>query len=278
VVNNCILTGIPRSGTSLVCSLLNKLDNTLALVEPLDMSVFLRCENTEARKRFLDDYFKCTRKIFLATKQVRCLDFEGEGNTFVTNGSGARENLIKGYRDEFVTRSMGADFKLIIKHPNAFTALLGELIVFYPCFAVVRNPVSVIASWSTLVHPLRDGRAPMAEAFDLRLADKLSSLTDTLARQVCLVNWYFEIYARLLRPVNVIRYEDIISSQGGCLVRIVPEANCFSEALSSRNASQIYSKELMATVADKLLVVGGAWQGFYSDIELNSLVTIGANQ
>lgn len=271
MANNLILTGIPRSGTSLVCSLLNKLDNTLALVEPLDVPSFLMCTNGSARRQFLNNYFEHTRDTLLATGQVRCLDFAVEGNTFASHTNGLRENIIKGYKEESVARNMSADFKLVVKHPNIFTALLEELAGFFPCFAVVRNPVSVIASWSTLAHPLSEGHAPMAEAFDMKLSAQLNGLADKLSRQIYLVNWYFDIYSRLLNPADVIRYEDVIASQGACLVNIAPQAKCLNQSLHSRNTSEIYNKELMVSIADKLLGMGGAWRDFYSDRDIYGL-------
>ena len=37
---NVVLTGLPRSGTTLACHLLNKLPNTVALLEPIEPSRF----------------------------------------------------------------------------------------------------------------------------------------------------------------------------------------------------------------------------------------------
>jgi hypothetical protein len=88
----------------------------------------------------------------------------------------------------------------------------------------VRNPLAVLASWHSLEHPLRDGHAPMAEAFDLSLNAEIVAESNALDRQLTLLNWYFESYLRNLKMERVIKYERIIESAGRALSVIVPSA------------------------------------------------------
>lgn len=270
--NNIILAGIPRSGTSFVCSLLNKIDGVLALVEPLDMSAFSACKNQHERHIFLSNYFECSRKSILTQKKINALDFDSESNTFVNDASQGRKTTIKGFKSLNVNKNLGSDFIFVIKHPNAFSALLNELCANWRCFAVVRNPVSVIASWSSLDHPLSQGRAPMAEFFDAELKRKLDSTKNTLVRQVHLINWYFECYHRLLSPSQIIFYESVVKTSGKSLANMVPAAHLLSENISSMNNNKIYGLETMSEIAKLLQDCGGYWTKFYTASDINKLL------
>jgi len=270
--NNIILAGIPRSGTSFVCSLLNKVEGVLALVEPLDMVAFSNCKDKYERHTFLSNYFNCARSSILTEKKIRALDFDSESNTFINDGYQGRKTTIKGFKELKVNKNLDNEFTFIIKHPNAFSALLNELCVNWQCFAVVRNPVSVIASWNSLDHPLSRGRAPMAELFDDELRQRLDSIEDVLARQVHLVNWYFDCYHRLLTPSQIIFYESVVRTCGKSLSGVVSAAQFLSEDISSMNNNKIYDKVTMKKIAQLLEDCGGGWTKFYNIGDINALL------
>lgn len=270
--NNIILAGIPRSGTSFVCSLLNKIDGVLALVEPLDMSAFSACKNQHERHIFLSKYFEHSRASILQGEKINVLDFDSESNTFVDDAHARRKTTIKGFKLSEVNKNFDRDFLFIVKHPNAFSALLNELSVNWRCFAVVRNPVSVIASWSSLDHPLSQGRAPMAELFDDELRRKLDSIKNTLVRQVHLINWYFECYHRLLSPSQIIFYESVVKTSGKSLSNMVPAAQLLSENIGSMNNNKIYDQAVMGKIAQLLQDCGGFWAKFYTPNDINELL------
>ncbi len=77
--NNVILTGIPRSGTTLVCYLLNQLPNTIALHEPYN-PFYAAAEGTP-RSRLAEDieqFFVTTRDSLLTTGTARSKHFKGK--------------------------------------------------------------------------------------------------------------------------------------------------------------------------------------------------------
>jgi hypothetical protein len=273
MARNIILTGIPRSGTTLTCSLLNKIPNTLALVEPLDMVKFNACTDAAQRIRFLSDYFEQIRIDVASKKKISLLDIEGDGtNTFQYQENGARKTQIKGHREQEITKQLDSDFNLVIKHPNVFTALLKELKQHWDCYAIVRNPLSVFASWESLAHPLSNGHAPMAEYYDAVLKEKLQNTSGKLARQLILMNWYFETYLREINSFNVLRYEDIVSTSGAGLIKIVPDSN-INEPLQSYNRRTVYSKEYMLQMMEVLYAdKDGQWRSFYTEQDLLSVM------
>src|SRR3989338_1571194 len=59
---NVILTGVPRSGTTLICHLLNKLPDTVALHEPMDVFTFSRLKTRDAIRDEISAFFQMTRR------------------------------------------------------------------------------------------------------------------------------------------------------------------------------------------------------------------------
>lgn len=271
VSKNIILAGIPRSGTTLVCHLLNQLPDVLALVEPINMTEFLGQPNAEARKAYIDSFCLAVRQQAVDDGQITAKIISGGGtNTFNSDAHGMRRpSLIKeGVID--LSMPVSDDFKLVVKHPNAFSALLPELSQAYNCFAVIRNPLSVLASWNSLDHPLAQGRAPMAEAFDAELKTRLEKELDKLERQLILMDWYYQQYDDYLEACNIIRYEDVIASGGRALQCIDGTAVNLCENLANKNLNSLYSAGFMLQVLEglKLNALHRCW-GFYTLDELD---------
>lgn len=245
----------------------------MALVEPLDVVKFNICADSQQRIEFLRTYFLKLRDDIARKNKISLLDIEGDGtNTFKYDGEGARKTQIKGHREQQITKELNDDFTLLIKHPNIFTALLSELKNHWECFAIIRNPLSVFASWESIAHPLSNGHAPMAEHYDPELRQKLLKYSDKFSRQLSLMNWYFRSYLREINHHNIIRYEDIVASAGSALVRIIPGAN-IHEPLQSYNRRTVYNKSYMSQMMEVLLAdEEGAWRHFYSPRDLLSVI------
>ena len=270
--NLVLLGGIPRSGTTLTCRLLNQVSNTLALVEPLDMNALLAASGPAGRAEFIRQFAAQIRRQVLAGEAVRVKALDGEQtNTFAADASegGKRKNIITGEVDASLGKAFTSEFLLLIKHPNAFAALLPELRSHFSVYMHVRSPLSILASWHSLDHPLSMGHAPMAESFDKALKATLAVEGDSLNRQIALLNWYFSRFLDYLPRTDIIRYEDVVASNGRQLANIVPAAAGLTADLQLRNRNPLYDDAFMVTAAERLLALGGAWQLFYSaqDIE-----------
>jgi hypothetical protein len=269
--NDVILTGIPRSGTTLTCHLLNQVPDTVALHEPMNPQVLVGRDDRVKMER-IAAFFSAQRASLLASGTARGKSVRGRS----THNSFDRERVAEGLRqsniDTFIVRidkPLGADFMLAMKHPNAFTALLELLVQRFRCFAVIRNPLGVLGSWNSVAVPVRDGRAPFAEAFDARLARALEAEPDRHARQLILLSWYYEQYRRHLRDAHILRYENIVVSRGRELARITAGAAQLDQELENQNRSELYDSDLVRGLAGRLLDTDGAWWQFYtrSDVE-----------
>ncbi|MFC3093838.1 hypothetical protein DRW07_10190 [Alteromonas sediminis] len=249
-----LFAGIPRSGTTLTCHLLNQIPCSHALIESMDMDAFLQCENAQRRATFITDYLTDTYSNIQRQQPILINKIDQQAtNTFAESPAGEkRKNKIVAKVPTVITQKLDNHFSLVLKHPNAFSALLDELTTSFTVFAQIRNPLSVIASWNSLDHPLSRGHAPMAEAFDENLHATLSAVSDDLDRQLLLLDWYYKKFKTILPKDKIIRYEDIIKTGGKALSSIVPGADKLNEHLEDRNANALYNIGLIEAAYAKL--------------------------
>ena len=269
-----ILTGIARSGTTLTCSLLNKLPQSVALHEPMNPAELVGLDvHTEFLER-VAAFFAVQRASLLASGTAVSLARDGvvPDNPFepTVAPEGLRPSTVGSEAVRFAKR-LAPGFRLSIKHPNCFTATLSALLTRYPCYALIRNPLAVLLSWNTIRAPVNDGHLPYAEAFDEGLKAALAAEPDRIARQLIILEWYFSRYATLLPSAHVIRYEELVASGGRALAVVDPDATALDEPLESRNASALYDSGLVAELAGRLLDRDDPCRGFYSRAAIESL-------
>lgn len=260
-----ILTGIPRSGTTLCCSLLGRAVDTVALFEP--MPVHELPLQPAAALTTIRDFFTRSRASLLATGMAQSQQVNGKvpdnpfGDTVSTNGIRVRTAHLGTIQ---VEKALTRDFTLIIKHNAAFTALLPVLVPAYSCFAVIRNPLAVLASWNSVDLPVAEGRLPAGERLNPALSEQLQRGTDVLDRQLLLLDWLFGQFERYLPAERILRYEHVVESAGASLTRAtglpVPAL-----PLSNRNASRLYDAQASDRLARRLLSHDGPWRHFYGD-------------
>ena len=159
----------------------------------------------------------------------------------------------------------------MVKHNALFAALLPELQEFFPCIAVVRNPLAVLASWQTVDLPVHGGRVPEGEKFAGKLRLALEQEPDVWRRQIIIMNWVFEQYGNHVANRNILRYEDIVESGGRVLYHSLGHSDHLPETLKNMNDNPLYGKVPMDNLLDMLLDAGGAWMQFYSSADCKSV-------
>ncbi|MEI6506432.1 MAG: hypothetical protein WCO90_11215 [Planctomycetota bacterium] len=269
-----ILTGIARSGTTLACSLLNKLPQCVALHEPMEPAELVGLGFPDAYLSRIASFFATQRASLhgFGTAVSKAREGRVPDNPFGTAPptGGLRPSTVQNQEVHF-GKQLRPDFRLVIKHPNVFTATLASLQTRYPCYAVVRNPLAVLLSWHSIQAPVNDGHLPFGEAFDGGLKSDLAARPDRLGRQLIILRWYYSRYAALLPRHHVIRYEDLVSSGGRALAVIDPDAATLAEPLESRNASTLYDAGLVCHLADRLLEDDSICGGFYGSSDVENL-------
>lgn len=284
MARDVIITGPARSGTTLVCHLLNRLPDTVALHEPMDLRALGALGTAEQVAAEVARFFETSRQSLLAERRAisRHVDGRVPDDPIAADRSRGRPTLryllraLKHagrrppLRRNLATRGwvtfdrpLTPSLLLAIKHHAGFTALLPILAGAFECYAVVRNPLAVLASWNTVDFALADGRSWVAERIDPTLRRALKALPDRLDRQLHLLEWSFSQYARYLSPERVLRYETIVATGGRALTAISPRATDLAVPLESRNANPLYDRALMNRLGERLLEHEGALWAFY---------------
>ena len=283
---NVLLTGLPRSGTTLACELLGSLPDTVALDEPLDgpalasspaaagrLHRWLRRTGDPARPspavvmdriaRFVADTRSSLVEHGVARTKVVDGRVQGRKVSDEVDDAGVRIKLVS-VGEIRTDKRLSTDFLLVVKHNSSFTALLPALAERFRVHALVRNPVSVLSSWQGVPFPIRDGRVPLAERLNAPLATRLDAIDDPLDRQFYLLEWFFELFTTALPEDAVTRYEDVVATGGRCLSRITEQAAALAVTLENRNNSRVYEPGRARELGIRLLDTDGPWWKLYS--------------
>jgi len=272
-MRNVLITGTPRSGTTLVCSLLNKLPDVVALHEPMNVFEFVGLSGDEAAA-MVENFCAESRKSlheegFAVSKHV---GGKVHDNSAAVDRAGKRTRQTEHGRIE-IDKPLSKDFTLAIKHPAAFTALIETLSKHFECFAIIRNPLATLASWNSLDwFPLKDGHLPIGEKLDVDLARELAAKSDPIERQIHILEWFCDRFRRFLPERALIKYEDLIASHGRELAKFFPAAAELDEDLTSKNVNKYYDRALMADLGERLLRREGAIWNFYGKRAVENLL------
>lgn len=272
---DALLTGIPRSGTTLCCRLLNELPGVLALDEPLDPRRLIDAPDAVTLRGEVTRFIARTRRSVQLSGVAKTRHVRGKvPDNHVADEFDARGDRRRVTSKERVAvgRTLPRDFTLLVKHPATFTACLEALSPAFRVFAIIRNPLSILCSWNSVPFSLREGRAPAAERLAPDLAAALHRLTDVTDRQFRILDWYFDRYARYLPPCQILRYEDVIATRGRILAGVVPGAATLDEPLRSRNGSSLYERDAMMRLGERMLRSDGAWRRFYAPAAIENLL------
>lgn len=278
---NIVLTGPPRSGTTLACWLLNKVPDTLALVEPIRPFRFVDpSADAERIRGAMTRFFKQQRRTTLELGAARSKNVGGlvPSDPYASRrgGDGLRYQRAEEGTElgdvEVWDKALAPGFWLVVKDPATLSALLPVLVDHFPCYAVIRNPFSILASWQTVNHAVKDGHSPVSERYDEGLKEDLAEIEDRGERQLHLLDWWFRRFRDNLPPHGIIRYEDIIGSSGRALSVINPSAQLLNNPLESKNLNPLYDRGEALSVARRLLESEGAYWDFYSRESVEALL------
>ena len=268
-----LITGIPRSGTSLACRLLDQAEDSLALSEPLKPSELEELAGPEDAISFIGRRLAQVRDGILDKRIAPSTHVRGS----LSDARVSLEVSSDGLRapqgeqgDVAVSKRLPRDFTLFVKHNALFTALLGKLTHSFRCIALVRNPVAVLASWHTVDLPVNRGRLPIGEQFDPALRAYLRAEPDCLQRQLSILDWFFNIYRSTPGLSHTLRYEDIIASAGDDLFRACGVIGHCQERLQARNDNALYASVDRGILLDALVSKGGSWLAFYSEDDMQA--------
>jgi hypothetical protein len=268
---NIVLTGPGRSGTTLTCYLLNMLPDTVALSEPIAPGKYKKfLPDYEAVADGIEDFYRQQRRTALERGVVVSKHVGGRvpDNTKGMK-DGVRQRIAEKGEIE-VGKELSERFYLAIKQPGLFTAMLPTLARRFPCYAIVRNPLAIMASTSTLQKPNKGGKkgTTAKRMYDPELSRQLDQNkevgADRTDQRLLRLHYGFERYLEELPEGHVIRYEDIVESRGKALSVIVPAAEGLDEPLENKNLNPLYDRAKVLEFGERLLASDGAYWRLYS--------------
>lgn len=236
-----LITGIPRSGTTLCCHILNQQNNIVALHEPINPNE-LKLNSSNVVKAISEKYIAFQQALYKGT------EFEHGDNAGLEIDNPVGLQVVKGKREVTAKRGkikvpkyIGKDIQLFIKQNALFTAYLSVLSEHFNVTCIVRNPVDVMLSWWTVNLPVSRGILPAGESNDASLKQGLSLQKDELQRQLIIYQWF----ARHFVAVNstIIRYEDIIKTNGQALFNATNVVQTKPQSLKAK--TRAYSADIL---------------------------------
>ena len=260
-----ILTGIPRSGTTLVCKLLCDTPDTIGLNEPMKPEFFTD------RQRSIEEVENCFirfRHSLLKKKTAIARTDQGR----ITDNAFSKERKKKLRRTKIrFDKELSEDFTLVMKHCAEFSLLFPELTERFTCFAMVRNPLALLGSWNSVSVPVSRGRVAKSKRLLPSFYESIEKRDSLLDKQIHIMKWYFNQY-KSMDPSRIIKYEELISSNGKNLEGIVGEATIPSWDLKGRNTSKLYDSEHMKSIYERLANDEEIYNPFYSTEDLQVLL------
>jgi hypothetical protein len=211
-----IITGAPRSGTSLAASIIDQAPGCLCLSEP-ESHVQLM-QNAISAAEFVakigQDFDTVRRSILAGGSVLDRRDTDGAPitNYFTNPGrDGQREAL---YTIRPITRPrLPADFVLGMKHVALYGAVLPELVQAgrYRLIALVRDPVALLLSWRSLNLPISRGRLPAGERFWPELRSLGEAELELTEKQIRICDLLFGRFLGWAGRVAILRYEHLVA-------------------------------------------------------------------
>lgn len=207
-----IITGLPRSGTTLVTRIVAAArPDAMLLGEPVYL-LELRASRAFERGEFaaaLHGY--CEERLAEAERQGSYLDRRLQNLGIPDNYHDASAATV-----DFRTVPMppGGCSSVICKHNALFIPLVREISA-HPglrLLRVVRHPAGALPSWGRWQIPVREGRSPDAESWSPELTQRLDAAADCTERQAILYGFLLREIAApgVSRESGLLRYEDLV--------------------------------------------------------------------
>ncbi len=223
-VNDLVLTGLPRSGTTLLAALLHAPPQSVVVHEPAWQGAWLaetRGSPTAFAARLAVDF----RDVRAALAEGHPLplreSIDGQPLTnYVARRSGRVEASWRVIERSYGTLVPG--FTLAMKGPALYTAVLPALVSsgVARVVALVRHPVATLLSWRAVPFPIAEGRLPAAEPYWPELAAVACSPRPVLERQAAIWELFVRRYLDCGTRLTLLRYEDVVDRPGDVASRL----------------------------------------------------------
>ena len=240
-----MITGIPRSGTSYITSLLHNFSNSVMLSEPPMLDIMHKPLDRAAKELF-DYYYE------------RVLNHKSVTNKFLSDGTLSTDTRTeKPLKNSGVHEFDNNNFVFGIKNTRTFLARLPGIIEGMPDAKIVvlaRNPFDTIGSMRRFAGMgFGPGIHKLAPFYKNLLGVDLIEMQEDPGFVVWMWRFWTDVIIRYLDDIIFIRYQDLVLTPAETLDRIIGDWN-MGKSLKPTKPSEIrYSRECMRS-GDKELV------------------------
>jgi len=230
-----LITGIPRSGTSLITKLISKQQNTICFSEPKWLKeIRHNNQNSEEFKNNLRQKIHQIRNEIKNGNPVE-ITVERGTNYLPENYYNRRKNKIINLKEtKKVYIEHSKDLILCVKSNVLFTSCIEALVNedSWRIYSIIRNPLFVLMSWRSLNIPISKGEIKIGEVYSQEIR-KIVKEEDLLIKQVKILDWFFKTYFYYNK--NIIKYEDLINNPQGILNKLLNRDDSNKFNLKSKN-------------------------------------------
>jgi len=240
-VKNILITGIPRSGTSLLTKLLSQQDNVLCFSEPSWLKDIRYPEQTSEEFSYaLKDKINHIRKDIKNGYPVTITVKKGT-DELPDNYFKRRKNGQQNYKeDKEVFVEHRDDLVIVIKSNTLFTACLFELIKLqeWQIHCVVRDPLYTLMSWRSLDIPISRGEIKIGELYSEEVK-KIALEKNIIKRQVLIYRWF--VYQYVQCNCSIIDYSEFVKYPKFYLEKILNRSVRKNYKLDNKNDINRYN-------------------------------------
>jgi hypothetical protein len=206
---NLIITGIPRSGTSYACALLNNVENTVIVNEPEEIFKVLRNGSDDDLKSYYDHIrYRIRNGIPIQNK--------------ILDGKHIEDTNEGDVRSYYIPEVQDADFVFGTKNTLVYLASLHKIDRQLPGVRVlllVRHPFECISSWKKVRFPHIKNASPLflrdyMEAADAQEITRICSYPELATRYALLWNFLAVRIMHYQDRIFMCKYEDFVARPG----------------------------------------------------------------
>lgn len=266
-----LITGIPRSGTSLITSILSTNTKAVVFSEPSWLKeVREKASNCQTFLNELETQIITIRKKIEYGKIISLKRSNQEkglpSNYYIRDNNG---KVISNKKEQNILLPKEYfDNTFIIKANAQFTACIKSLVKSnkFNLICIIRNPISVIMSWRSLGLPVSYGKMKVAEKYSSDYLNYLEHASNLLEKQVLIIDWFFKQYKEYSENITLIKYENLINNPKIEISKILSLDTVKTPDLTTQNSSKHYNLKEFQIIKTCLLKKGEYYKYFYPDL------------
>ncbi len=267
-IENILLTGIPRSGTSLIVSLLSEPGHLCFSEPPWLKALRINSDNgAELSENLLNQINRLRAQIKQGTPIE--MVFKKNSQQLPDNYFHRDNKKISNVRETKAVKlpENRMNDVFVIKANALFTANLAALCQQknWQLTAIIRDPLSVIMSWRSVNIASSKGRLPKLEKYAESLR-YIGLQTPLIKRQVLLIDWYFKQYLKI-DPKQIIKYEDLVEAPEKCIHKALNINLVQHHQLQSKNDRPEYNTSEKSLILKTLKEHGHYYKHFYPEYQ-----------